>query len=408
MSKIGLIGASTRVGSFLRVLRGKFAEKHTVTGIFDCDPGKMKGFCEVHKLDVPCFTDFDEFCQQAAPDMVIITTVDATHAEYLVKCLDRKIASIVEKPLCISHEQCREILDAVRRNPEVFAATSHNARYNPAFLEMKKLVRSGAIGRIMRVEYTDLLDRQHGTSYFRRWNSRRKCSNGLELHKSCHHFDCLNNLLDSYAVDVSADGTLTAYGADAPHSFQGVHCHDCLHKDECKYFFAYDEKMFQSDMYTPDMCIFSPEIDIEDNFAAVIRFANGVLGTYSLCAHTQYEGVVLNVEGETGRLEMRSGYIRKSGEKSSVHGDELIMDKSLRLFRFRSGEAEDIEIPEVAGGHGGADDTLFGQLFADDRPDDLPTIYDGLQAVLTGCAVVDSIKSGKRVSVQPDWLKLEM
>ena len=62
----------------------------------------------------------------------------------------------------------------------------------------------------------------------------------------------------------------------------------------------------------------------------------------------------------------------------------------------------------LQGGHGGADDTLFGQLFADDRPDDLPTIYDGLQAVLTGCAVVDSIKSGKRVSVQPDWLKLEM
>ncbi len=30
------------------------------------------------------------------------------------------------------------------------------------------------------------------------------------------------------------------------------------------------------------------------------------------------------------------------------------------------------------------DDTLFGQLFADDRPYDLPAIYDGLQAVLTG------------------------
>ena len=108
MSKIGLIGASTRVGAFVKILKSKFSGKHTIAGIMDCDPGKMKGFCEVHELQVPCYTDFDLFCKEVAPDTVIISTVDATHAEYVVKCLDRKISCIVEKPLCISLEQCRE------------------------------------------------------------------------------------------------------------------------------------------------------------------------------------------------------------------------------------------------------------------------------------------------------------
>lgn len=404
MSKIGLIGASTRVGAFVKILKSKFSGKHTIAGIMDCDPGKMKGFCEVHELQVPCYTDFDLFCKEVAPDTVIISTVDATHAEYVVKCLDRKISCIVEKPLCISLEQCREITEAVKRNPEVFAATSHNARYYPAFQLMKKMISEGAIGKILRVEYTDMLDREHGTSYFRRWNSRRKYSNGLELHKSSHHFDRLNYLLGSYAVEVTADGTRTVYGADAPHKFQGIHCHDCRHKDECPDFFAYDKKMFQSDMYTPDMCIYSPDIDIEDNFAAVIRFANGVLGTYSLCAHTQYEGEIIIVEGETGRLEMRKSYCRKANEVSNVHGDDLIMDNSLKLIRFRSGGAEEIIIPKAFGSHGGADDAIMSSLFADERPDDLPTIFDGMQAVLTGCAVVESIKTGRKVAVQPDFL----
>ena len=400
MSNIGLIGASTRVGAFVKILKEKFAATHRIAGIMDSDSGKMKGFCEVHDLQVPCFTDFDAFCREVQPDIVLITTVDVTHAEYVIKCLDRKIPCIVEKPLCISREQCLEIDAAVKRNPEVFAATSHNARYYPAFQEMKRLIDDGVIGKILRVEYTDMLDREHGTSYFRRWNSRRKYSNGLELHKSSHHFDRLNYLLDSYAVEVSADGTLSRYGAAVSHRFEGENCHSCQYKNECPEFFEYDKKMFQSDLYTPDMCIYSPEIDIEDNFAAVIRFANGVLGTYSLCAHTQYEGEIITVEGETGRLEMRKVYYRKPGETNSVHGDELIMDNSLKLIRFRGGEVENITIPKVHGSHGGADDRIITAFFSPDRPDDLPTIYDGMQAVLTGCAVVESIKQGKKMTVQ--------
>lgn len=405
MSRIGLIGASTRVAAFVNVLKKDFAEQHTICGVMDCDAGKMKGFCEFCELDIPCHTDFEKFCDECAPDMVIITTVDATHASYLTKCLDKKISCIVEKPLCISVEQCKEISEALKRNPEVFAVTSHNARYSPAFQEMKKIIDSGKLGRIMRVEYTDMLDLMHGKSYFRRWNSRRKNSNGLELHKSTHHFDRLNYLLNSHAVEVIADGTLTAYGANAPHKFEGIHCHDCKHKDECPDYFEYNKKIFQSDMYTPDMCIYSPEIDIEDNFGAVIRFANGVLGTYSLCAHTQYEGESINVECEFGRLEMRDIYYRSKGEKNSVHGDELVFQHSLRMMKFRSGGYEEIPIPEITGSHGGADDALFAQLFAEKRPDDLPTIYDGMQAVLTGCAAVESIRTGRKIKVQPEWME---
>ena len=402
MRKIVLIGASMRATAFVKTLRNNFADSYKIVGILDCDPGKMKGFKETYALeDVPAFTDFDEMCKAVAPDMVIVSTVDATHKEYIVKALDRKIACVSEKPLCINAEQCREILAAQERNPEVFAVTSHNARYLPMTLKMKELIDQGVIGKVMRMEYAEMLDRYHGTSYFRRWNSRRKNSNGLQLHKSCHHFDKMNFLLNSHAVEVMADGCLTAYGNKVPHKYEGVNCHTCQYAKECPDYQDYNHKVFQSDMYTPDMCIYSPEIDIEDNYSATIKFANGVMCSYSLCAHAQYEGEIIIVEGEKGRLESRHTYCREVvANDQNVHGDNVVYTSTLRLFRFRQSGFEDIEFAEGSGGHGGADLNVFTDIFSDPPAPNVPTLMDGVQAVLTGCALVESMKTGKKCMVQ--------
>lgn len=401
MKKVVLVGASMRATAFVGVLRKHFADDYTIIGIMDKDPGKMKGFSEVYKLDVPHYTDFDRMCEELAPDMVIVTTVDATHEEFIIKALDRKIACVSEKPLCINPEQCRAILAAQARNPEVFAVTSHNARYLPMTLKMKELIDTGVIGKVMRMEYAEMLDRKHGTSYFRRWNSRRKYSNGLQLHKSCHHFDKMNFLLSSHAVEVLADGTLTAYGNAVPHKYEGVNCRTCQYAKECPDFSDYNKDVFQSDMYTPDMCIYSPEIDIEDNYAASIRFANGVMCSYSLCAHAQYEGEIIVVEGETGRLEARHTYYREVvTDDKDVHDDNLVYTSTLRLFRFRQPGFEEIEFAEGKGGHGGADLGVFSDIFSNPPSPAAPTLMDGVQAVLTGCALVESMKTGRKCKVQ--------
>ena len=401
MKKVAFVGASMRAAAFVNVLKRHFTSDYTISTVMDIDPGKMRGFLNIHSLDVPTYTDFDKMCDEIAPDMVIVSTIDVAHAEYVIKCLDRKIACVSEKPLCINAEQCKAIKAAQERNPEVFAVTSHNARYTPITLKMKELIASGAIGKVMRMEYTEMLDRFHGKSYFQRWNSRRKNSNGLQLHKSCHHFDKMNFLLDSYATEVTSTGTLTAYGKDAPHKFQGENCRTCPHASECPDFKKYNDKLFDSEMYTPDMCIYSPEIDIEDNYNASIKFANGVMCSYSLCAHAQYEGEIIVVEGETGRLEARHTYYREViPDDNDVHDDNLVYTSTLRLFRFRKPGFEEIEFSEGEGGHGGADKNVFTDIFSIPPSPQAPTLMDGVQAVLTGCALVESMKTGKKCMVQ--------
>ncbi len=402
MARIALVGASSRVTAFLNALRSdELKTLHQVVALFDIDPGKMKGFCQKYKLDVPCFTSFDEMCDKIKPELVIVTTVDVTHAQYVIQAVDRKIAVVSEKPLCINADQCRQIREAKARNPEVFAVTSHNARYAPLAQKVKSLIDEGAIGRPLRMEYAELLDRKHGTSYFRRWNSRRACTNGLELHKSCHHFDKMNYLLDSKAVEVMGMGSLAYHGHKNPHQYEGKRCHECPHKDVCPDFFAYDKELYLSDaMYTPDLCIWSPDIDIEDDYAAAIRFENGIICTYSLCAHAQYEGEIILIEGVTGRIEARSVHYRKFTDQGDTHDTNIITRQSLMLYHYGDGEMTSVEIPKGEGSHGGADFNIFAKIFSSPPDPRIPTLDDGIQAVLTGAALVESIKTGKPVKVQ--------
>ena len=397
MKKIAVIGCGLRITSFAKALKERFNQNYVIAALMDTDPGKMHKFAQVTGLDVPEYTDFDLLCDEIGPDLVIIGTVDCFHADYIVRALDRKIGVISEKPLCINTGQCLQIREACKRNPEVFAVTSHNSRYRPVAQTLKKVLDSGAIGKIHSVEYHELLDRVHGKSYFRRWNSRRKFSNGLQLHKSSHHFDKLNFLLNSRAVEVTASGALIAYGAGAPHEFEGTRCCECAHKEVCPDYFAFDEKYYDKDCYTPDMCIWSKEIDIEDTFSASILFENGVYTSYSLCAHADYEGEIINIQGSKARVEARQLSYKSLAE--DLHNTQTVAEESIRIYHF-NGVTEDIPIARQEGAHGGADANIFADLFSLPPAPTLPTIEDGIQAVLTGAAAVRSMQEKKTVKVQ--------
>ncbi|MFA6294745.1 MAG: Gfo/Idh/MocA family oxidoreductase, partial [Victivallales bacterium] len=176
MKKIALVGASMRICAFVQALKRDYAKTHQLCAVMDIDDGKMRGFNESVGLDLPRYSDFDRMCDETKPDLLLISTVDCFHRDYIVKGLDRKIACISEKPLCVNLEQCRDIIAAQRRNPGIFAATTHNARYHVAACAVKHLLDEDVIGKVNSVSYAEMLDYGHGASYFRRWNRKKELS----------------------------------------------------------------------------------------------------------------------------------------------------------------------------------------------------------------------------------------
>ena len=409
--RVVFVGAGMRaLYAFMFHIREHCSDTVEVVGLLDVNEAVMKGFNDCIGAEYPMFTDFDTMCDTVKPDLAIVTTVDQFHGPYIVRLLDRKIGVICEKPVCTTAEQCKEILEARKRNPEVFARVSHNARYSNDALKLYELVQGGTIGKVISVRYTEMLDRDHGTSYFRRWNSCRKNSGGLQIHKSSHHFDKINWILSSRAVSLQATGALLSYGSKNS-SFHGENCHTCTldcpyrvhyEKDKNSYVYQTFFKFREGKSYTPDLCIFREEINIEDFLSVGIRYDNNAYCSYMLTAQANCEGEEIVFDGEKGRLEYRNIRYTAHGQiDSDIHKTRTASAvNTLTLCRFGYGSPEVIPVAEGVGAHGGGDKKIFDDLLSDDPPENLPDLEDGIQAVLVGCAVNQSLKTHAEVDVQ--------
>src|SRR4051795_8458934 len=179
------------------------------------------------------FTNVDEMIDQAKPDLLMVTTVDGFHHEYIIKGLDRGLDVMTEKPLTTDETKCQAILDAEKRNNKKIVVT-FNYRYAPAHQQMKEILLSGEIGKIISVDFSWYLDVIHGADYFRRWHRLRKNSGSLFVHKATHHFDLMNWWLGADPVEVSAAASLRTYGKNGPFRFK--HCRGCPHQKQCAFY----------------------------------------------------------------------------------------------------------------------------------------------------------------------------
>ena len=96
-------------------------------GLCDTNPKRLEASKGMMGVSCPTFTDFDRMCDQARPELLMVTTVDTHHAEYIVRALDRGIDVITEKPMVIDEAQCQQVLDAEKRNSRQIVVTFKKA-----------------------------------------------------------------------------------------------------------------------------------------------------------------------------------------------------------------------------------------------------------------------------------------
>lgn len=405
--------------SFIQPLHKELSDTCTIAGCFDTNPKRLEACRNLVGLDLELFDDFDQMLDQVQPDGVIVTSVDATHAEYVIKALERDITAISEKPLCTTVEQVQAIRRAAKAS-QAKGFVTHNVRFNPDVEIMKQRILAGDIGDVLSIQFTETLDREHGADYFRRWHGRMANSGGLLIHKSSHHFDIINWLADSLPETVTAQGRLAFYGHNGP--FHGPRCSACPHANKCDFYtdifssHYYDELYRQAeseDGYFRDGCVFDPEIDIQDTMSVSIRYDNDVIAGYNLIAYASYESMRIAVEGTRGRLELYHTYggdwsqQQDEGEDAAaalVNDSGTHGEKFLRLYDPLNKELTDITAPAATGGHGGADPKLRRYLFADGAADDplnqRAPLEEGIQAVLVGLAANASIATnGQPISI---------
>lgn len=347
---------------------------------------------------VPYFTDFDQMLASCKIDTIIIATTDSTHDEFIIKSLYAGYDVICEKPMTIDDEKCRAILKAEKETGKTVTVT-FNVRFIPYVKRLKELISSGTIGDILSVHMEYLLDTSHGADYFRRWHRQMKYSGGLLVHKSTHHFDMVNWLINDKPEEVFAYGSTKFYGPTREN--RSLRCTGCPYAKTCEFYFDIqadpDYKALYSDAekedgYFRDQCVFADEITTYDTMSLNIRYQSGAYLTYSLNAHCPYEGYKITFNGTKGRIET-SSFV------NVIHPETNL--EEITVYN-RKGEAIVYNIPIAAGVHGGGDLRLQKALFEPDFDDPLgqqATSLDGAMSILIGVAANRSILEKRPIPI---------
>lgn len=270
MFKIGLIGC------------GKISAGH-VNAFETIDDAKIIAACDLleENLNAVCektgaraYYDYKEMVGKEEPDLVVINLPHGLHCEATCFCAEQGVDVFLEKPMGISSDDCRKMIDVCKKNG-VMLWVGHLQRYMPANKFAKELIDSGELGTL--VGFSEVRNGEYFTPNRPKWFGVKSMSGGgIAINLGAHCLDKLKFFSDSEIEDICGS----------------IHIHDGL--------------------------------DCEDSVQAFVKMKNGVVGTMNLIGYTTqnvYETVLYLTNGEIKmRLEDDNCvYYAKKGEEFSVH-----------------------------------------------------------------------------------------
>lgn len=143
-------------------------------------------------------------------DAALIATHSSVRMKVIRPLAKANVSLLIEKPLAITAREARAICDLCDEH-NVHASVFHNRRWDPDFLRVRKIIDSGLIGNMLRVEnrmFASGPGTGFGTSEFHQaWRETASMGGGTMLDWGPHFIDQVLTLLEHSGpvVGVHAD-----------------------------------------------------------------------------------------------------------------------------------------------------------------------------------------------------------
>lgn len=181
--RVGVIGVG-RLGAFHA---RKYAHMVGCTLVAIADISERRAKKVAGSLHVEYTSDFREILKKV--DAVSIATPTSTHFEIAKECLGASIHTLVEKPVCTTPDQAKELIETAKYSG-VKLQVGHVERFNPAIIKADSLIK-----RPLFVEV-------HRLGYF----SRRGTDVDVVLDLMIHDLDLVLHYVNSPVIYISAAG----------------------------------------------------------------------------------------------------------------------------------------------------------------------------------------------------------
>jgi predicted dehydrogenase len=146
MTRVAVVGVGSMGRNHVRVY-SEMAEVELVA-IVDQSPAIAGSLCQ--RLRIPFFTNVQEMVEKTRPEAVSVAVPTEFHFAVARELLTLRCNVLVEKPICATLEQGRELIALAEQNNCVLTV-GHIERFNPAILDLKRRLENGDLGRVFQV-----------------------------------------------------------------------------------------------------------------------------------------------------------------------------------------------------------------------------------------------------------------
>ena len=361
--KVAVIGLGNRGRFFVTALKEKKQEIELVAAS-DCSNERLLKTCDSYAIPA-AYDDWREMLDKEELDAVVVSTPDFTHCEIVLEAFKHGNHVLVEKPMALTSTECRKMIEAADAS-NCFLMVGFVLRYNQFYLELKKAVDSGEIGKLVSANVIDSVS-PGGRYFFHNWMRLKKHTGGLLLQKATHSVDIANWIIGGTPLEVFATGALDYFGGKESNTKR---CCTCDKKTSCPDFLHKSDSHLDYEngngyqVEKEDYCAFAKEIDIEDNEQFLAKYDNNVRLQFSGYYFTPDYKREFTFYGTGGRISAVEHY--SPGEPFC----KIALEK-------RNGESKIFSPKHLPGGHGGGDPEMINDfvhcLFSGEKP-----VADGL------------------------------
>jgi phthalate 4,5-cis-dihydrodiol dehydrogenase len=143
------------------------------------------------------YATVEELCADPAVDVVYVATPHQFHAQHARIAASGKKHLLVEKPMALTLDECRAMIDAARKNG-VQLIVGHSHSFDSPILKTRELVRSGAYGRVRMITALDFTD------FVYRPRRPEELATGAVYNQAAHHVDIVRLLANANVRSVRA------------------------------------------------------------------------------------------------------------------------------------------------------------------------------------------------------------
>jgi len=180
--RMGIIGLGIQGSYHVTLFNEGKIKRASVTAVCDILPERLAPYAHLKT-----FTSSEEMIRSGAVDAVLIATPHYDHTTIGIDALQNGVHVLVEKPISV-HVADAQRLIAAHTDPKVIFAAMFNQRTDPKYIKTRRLIASGEVGEIRRVQWT-ITDWFRPGAYYASggWRATWRGEGGGVLLNQCPH-----------------------------------------------------------------------------------------------------------------------------------------------------------------------------------------------------------------------------